>query len=95
MSRHALVSLVAFNSQMQPNAIFPEVFSAAELRKIHAPALLLLGDNELLYDPREVLRRAQGRMPTLEARIIPDAHHIAAMARPDEVNARIIEFLQR
>jgi pimeloyl-ACP methyl ester carboxylesterase len=34
-------------------------------------------------------------MPTLEARIIPDAHHIAAMARPDEVNARIIEFLQR
>jgi pimeloyl-ACP methyl ester carboxylesterase len=90
-----LVSLVAFNGQMRPNAIFPTVFSAAELRKIRAPALLLLGENELLYDPRAVLMRAQDRMPTLEARIIPDAHHIAAMARPDEVNARMIEFLQR
>jgi pimeloyl-ACP methyl ester carboxylesterase len=90
-----LVSLVAFNAQMRPNAIFPTVISATELRKIRAPALLLLGENELLYDPHQVLRRAEERMPTLEARIIPDAHHIAAMARPDEVNARIIEFLQR
>ena len=90
-----LVSLIAFNGQMRPNAIFPTVFSAAELRKIRAPALLLLGDNELLYDPHEVLRRARERMPTLEARIIPDAHHIAAMAKPDEVDARIVEFLQR
>jgi hypothetical protein len=34
-------------------------------------------------------------MPALEARMIPGAHHIAAMAKPDEVNARIVEFLQR
>jgi pimeloyl-ACP methyl ester carboxylesterase len=90
-----LVSLVAFNGQMRPNAIAPSVLSSAELRKIRAPALLLLGDNELLYDPQEVLRRAQRRMPALEARMIPGAHHIAAMAKPDEVNAQIIEFLQR
>jgi pimeloyl-ACP methyl ester carboxylesterase len=90
-----LGSLIAFNGQMRPNAFMPTVFSAAELRKIRTPALLLMGDNELLYDPHEVLRRAQNRMPALEARIIPDAHHIAAMAKPDEVNARIVEFLQR
>jgi pimeloyl-ACP methyl ester carboxylesterase len=90
-----LVSLVAFNEHMRPNAVAPSVLSSAELRKIRAPVLLLLGDNELLYDPHEVLRRAQARMPTLEARIIPGAHHIAAMAKPDEVNARIVEFLQR
>jgi len=90
-----LVSLVAFNGQMRPNAIWPAMISSAELRKIRAPALLLLGDNELLYNPQEVLRRAQARMPTLEARIIPGAFHIAAMAKPNEVNASIIEFLQR
>jgi pimeloyl-ACP methyl ester carboxylesterase len=90
-----LVSLVTFNGQMRPNAIWPVVFSSMELRTIRAPALLLLGDNELLYDPHEVLRRARERMPTLEATIIPDAHHIAAMAKPDEVDARIVEFLQR
>lgn len=90
-----LVSLIVFNGQMRPNAIWPATISAAELRKIRAPTLLLLGDNELLYDPQEVLRRAQARMPALEARIVPGAYHIAAMAKPDEVNASIIEFLQR
>ena len=90
-----LVSLVAFNGHMRPNAIAPSVLSAAELRKIRAPVLLLLGDNELLYDPRELLRRAQARMPALEGKIIPGAHHIAAMAKPDEINARIVEFLHR
>lgn len=90
-----LVGLIAFNEQMRPNAIAPAVLSVVELRKIRAPVLLLLGDNELLYDPHEVLRRAQARMPALEATMIPGAHHIAAMAKPDEVNARIVEFLQR
>ena len=81
-----------FNGQMRPNAIWPAMISSAELRKIRVPALLLLGDNELLYDPQAVLRRAQRRMRNPEARIIPGAHHIAAMAKPDEVNARMIEF---
>jgi pimeloyl-ACP methyl ester carboxylesterase len=90
-----LVSLVAFNGQMRPNAIAPSVLSSAELQTIRAPALLLLGDNELLYDPHDVLRRAQARMAALEGKIIPGAHHIAAMAKPDEVDARIVEFLQR
>lgn len=30
----------------RPNAIFPTVFSTAELRVIRVPALLLIGDNE-------------------------------------------------
>jgi len=34
-------------------------------------------------------------MPGLEGEIVPNAHHIAAMAKPDEVNERIIQFLQR
>ena len=89
-----LVSLL-WPKGMRPNAFPPTTFSAAELRAIRTPALLLMGDNDLLYDPRVVLKRARKRMPSLEAHMIPNAHHIAAMARPDEVNARIIQFLQR
>jgi hypothetical protein len=32
-------------------------------------------------------------MPGLQGAIVPDADHIAAMAQPDDVNARIIGFL--
>jgi pimeloyl-ACP methyl ester carboxylesterase len=56
--------------------------------------MLLMGDNELLYDPHATVRLAQRRMPSLEAHMIPGAHHMAAMAKPAEVNALIIQFLR-
>jgi pimeloyl-ACP methyl ester carboxylesterase len=71
----------------------PTVFSGAQLRAIRAPTLLLIGDKETLYDPHAMLRLAQQRMPGLQAAIVPDADHIAAMAQPDDVNARIVRFL--
>src|SRR5215831_1428578 len=90
----SLVSLV-LSDGIRVNAAFPKQFSKAELGAILTPTLLLIGDNELLYEPHATLRRARDRMPTLEGEIIPKAHHIAAMAQPDEINARIIEFVQR
>jgi len=70
------------------------VFSAAQLRAIRAPTLLLIGDKETLYEPYAMLKLAQARMPGLEGAIVPDADHIAAMAQPDDVNARIVRFLR-
>ena len=77
------------------SVISPTVFSLAQLKSIRTPALLLIGDQERLYAPSENLAVAQARMPGLEGALIPDADHIAAMAQPAEVNARIREFLQR
>jgi pimeloyl-ACP methyl ester carboxylesterase len=71
----------------------PTVFSRAQLRAIRAPTLLLIGDKETLYEPRAMLQLAQARMPGLQGAIVLDADHIAAMAQPDDVNARIVAFL--
>jgi pimeloyl-ACP methyl ester carboxylesterase len=71
----------------------PTVFSGAQLRAIRAPTLLLIGDKETLYEPQAMLQLAQARMPGLQGAIVPDADHIAAMAQPDDVNARIVGFL--
>jgi len=73
----------------------PTVFSRAQLRRVRPPTLLLIGDKETLYQPRAMLDLAQTRMPGLQGEIVPDADHIAAMAQPDDVNARIIGFLGR
>jgi len=67
----------------------------AQLRAIHAPTLLLIGDQERLYGPRPTLRMAMARMPALHGAVVPDADHIAAMAQPDAVNAQILRFLER
>ena len=68
-------------------------FSGRELRAIRAPALLLIGDGETLYEPEAMLKRAQGRMPGLEGAVVREADHMAALAQPEDVNARIIRFV--
>jgi pimeloyl-ACP methyl ester carboxylesterase len=69
------------------------VFSRRELRRVRAPSLLLIGDKERLYEPHATLALALKRMPGLTGAIVPDADHIAAMAQPEDVNARILAFL--
>jgi pimeloyl-ACP methyl ester carboxylesterase len=76
------------------NMIMPAVLSDVELRAIRAPTLLLIAEHEILYEPDSTLRTAMMRMPGLEGEIVPGAHHLAAMAQPDAVNARIVDFLQ-
>jgi pimeloyl-ACP methyl ester carboxylesterase len=78
-----------------PNVVPPFVFSTTELQVIRVPTLLLIGDKESLYEPHAALKRALDRMPGLTCEIVPDAHHIAAMARPEYVNDRIVRFLNR
>jgi pimeloyl-ACP methyl ester carboxylesterase len=75
------------------NMIMPAVFSDAELGAIRAPTLLLIAEHEILYEPQSTLSTAMTRMPGLEGEIVPGAHHLAAMAQPEAVNARIVEFL--
>lgn len=76
------------------SVISPPVFSRAELVAIAAPTLLLIGAEERLYEPQATLALAKARMPRLAAAIVPDADHIAAMAQPDDVDARILRFLR-
>jgi pimeloyl-ACP methyl ester carboxylesterase len=69
------------------------VFTLAELRKITAPMLLLVGEYEQLYEPAATLARARRLKPGIEAEIVPGADHMAGMAQPDWVNARLLAFL--
>lgn len=71
----------------------PPVFSDEELRRIHTPMLLLIGDHEVIYNPRRVIRRATRLVPGLKAGIIPNANHNAQVTAPDLVNRKILDFL--
>lgn len=73
------------------NTVFPAVFNADELRQIHVPAWLLIGDREVIYKPEATLRKAARIMPGLKTALVPRANHIAAMANPEEINQSILE----
>jgi len=76
------------------NMVFPIVFKKTELQVVQNPVLLLIGDKEVIYKPEKTIKKAKQLMPTLQAEIVPNANHIAAMTNPDYVNKQIIEFLQ-
>lgn len=89
-----MVSIIAQTRESRPNMIFPSVFPTRELRTIRVPTLLLMGDNDLLYDPVTAAKTARLRMPSLHVEILKGAHHIAAMAQPAAANREIIHFLE-
>jgi pimeloyl-ACP methyl ester carboxylesterase len=72
---------------------FPSIFSGKELRKIRIPILLLIGDHEVIYDPKRVIRKATRSIAGLKAEIILNANHNAEYTAAEAVNARIRSFL--
>jgi pimeloyl-ACP methyl ester carboxylesterase len=71
----------------------PTVFSDMELGKIRTPALLLIGDHEVNYRPKDVIRRATRLVTGLKAEIVPNANHNAEYTAADVVNKKILDFL--
>jgi pimeloyl-ACP methyl ester carboxylesterase len=69
----------------------PTVFTDEELQKIHTPLLLLIGDHEVVYNIRRVIRRATRLLPNVKAEIIPNANHNGQYTAPDFVNQKILE----
>lgn len=66
-----------------------------ELRKMKMPSLLVFGEQETLYKPEPIVRRARKIIPQLETAIVPGAGHAAIYDRPAEANRLIIDFLSR
>ena len=75
--------------------VLPDVFSDEELRGIQVPTLLLIGQQEVLYDPAAALQRARRLVPDLEGELIPRASHEMTISKHEIVDRRVLEFLKR
>jgi pimeloyl-ACP methyl ester carboxylesterase len=73
--------------------VMPRVFTHEELARIEAPTLLLVGEQERIYRPEKAASAARRLMPSVQVGLIPRAHHVAAIANPDAVNAWLTAFL--
>jgi pimeloyl-ACP methyl ester carboxylesterase len=77
------------------NQVFPKVYTREELSQVKAQTLLILGEKEKIYNPKAAARAAQELMPGIEIEMIPNAHHISAIAQPAAVNDCILKFFNR
>jgi pimeloyl-ACP methyl ester carboxylesterase len=69
------------------------VYTDEELRRIAVPTLLLIGEREVIYDPRTAIDRARRWIANLEAALVPGANHGLPMEQAERVNKQIVGFL--
>lgn len=69
------------------------VFSDDELRGLPMPVLLLMGEDEVIYDSAQALARAQRLIPALEGELVPDSSHEMCVSQRAIVDPRVLSFL--
>lgn len=75
------------------NQVFPRIYSKEEFAQIRGSVLLILGDREAIYNNlHSAIESARRLIPGVEVQLIPDAHHVTAVAQPDKVNKHLLHF---
>lgn len=87
------LGLKHYRFQRETRRIVPTVFSDGELRAMHVPTLLLIGEREVIYDPARALSRAHRLIAGLEGELVPDSSHDMTFVQHRLVDARILKFL--
>ena len=57
------------------------------------PVLLLIGDHEIMYEPRQAIRGAKQLIPHIQAELVAGAGHFLLADQAERVNQRINKFL--
>ena len=86
------VRLVKATFGFRRRHILPTPLTDADLERIAAPTLVLVGGHSQLYGAREVRDRVEARMPHATAEIIPEASHDLVLRQPEELAERIVAF---
>jgi len=73
---------------------FRQLDITARLDKIRCPTLVMVGEQDALKLPRYSQIIAD-RIPGSELVLIPGAGHAVILEKPDEVNAALLEFLEK
>lgn len=89
----AFLGLKYFRFQPETMRILPSLFSDDELRALDMPVLLLMGEDEVLYDPAKALDRARRLVPNFEGELVPECRHEMSLSQYRIVDERVLEFL--
>ena len=82
-----------FRFPLETARIMPGVFSDEELRALRVPALLLIGEHEVIYDAVKALARARALIPDFEGDLVPGGNHDMCGSHYKIVDARVLDFL--
>jgi pimeloyl-ACP methyl ester carboxylesterase len=73
--------------------VMPTVYSDEELGALKMPVLLLIGENEVIYNAKKALARARQLIPDLTGELVPECGHDISFSQQEIVNERMLSFL--
>ncbi len=73
--------------------VMPTVYSDEELGALKMPVLLLIGENEVIYNAERALARARQVIPDLTGELVPDCGHDISFSQHEIVDERMLTFL--
>jgi pimeloyl-ACP methyl ester carboxylesterase len=82
-------------TNMRKVSFMRPVFTEKELKRMTVPVLLLIGDREIMYEPKKALNQATRLIPNLQAELIQNASHMLNSDQPEEVDDRVLKFLAK
>ncbi|AOZ91034.1 alpha/beta fold hydrolase [Paenibacillus crassostreae] len=73
--------------------VMPSVFKDHELQSLSMKILLMVGDQEVIYNYRKMLSKALRLIPNIQSHVVPNAGHALSLENHEYVNDTIIKFL--
>lgn len=82
-------------TNMRKVSFMRPVITVEELKRMTVSVLLLIGDREIMYEPKTALNRATRLIPNLQTGLIQNASHMLNSDQPEEVDDRVLKFLAK
>jgi pimeloyl-ACP methyl ester carboxylesterase len=87
------LGLKHFRVPVETLRVMPVMFSEKQLRAMRVPTLLLVGEQEVIYDPATALDRARRLFPEIQGELVPRSRHDMCASQHRIVDARVLDFL--
>ena len=81
------------NMSAETMRVMPTVFSDEELSELKMPVLLIIGENEVIYNAEKALARAKRLIPDLSGELLPNCGHDISFSQYEIVDKRILSYL--
>lgn len=92
MTEDLALAFECFGLRRMTQLLEPKVAEDEKLR-LKVPTLFVIGEHEVIYPPQEALDRLARVAPQIQRVVIPGAGHDMTWFKPDELNRRVLEFL--
>jgi pimeloyl-ACP methyl ester carboxylesterase len=88
-----IYGVLHYKWQVKP--VIPKAIPLEKLKTIEVPTLLLMGEGEVIYNPKRAIMEAKASIPHIETLMLPNTSHCLFIEDAIRVNNSVVGFLHK